>query len=267
MNMMIELREAWYEAVHKRKSRRSFTSELTEKEVQQMQEFCSTVNSAAEGIRIVLVDNSDISVFTGALGPIGKIQGTRSFAAFIGNTDSAHMYEKAGYAGEAFILEAADAGIDTCWVAGLFSMEKVKDLVKLEQGEVICAVTPLGHAKASYGLGERLLCRMLGSRKRKDLESMCRGLSMERRPDWLQCSLEAARLAPSAMNRQPWMFHATDDAVMISVAGEGEIKHLEGKRLDCGIAMLHLELGARHKKAEGNWKFLELPEVAIFEKL
>lgn len=265
--MIIELKDAWYDAVRKRKSRRSFASELSESQFQRMQEFCTTVNSAAEGVRIALVDNSDTSVFTGALGPIGKIQGTRSFAAFIGNTNDPHMYEKVGYAGEAFILEAADAGIDTCWVAGLFSKEKVKDLVKLEQGEVVCAVTPLGLAKASYSLGERLLCGMIGSRKRKDLESMCVGLSMERRPDWLQCSLEAARLAPSAMNRQPWMFHAADDAVMISVAGEGEVKHLEGKRLDCGIAMLHLELGARHKKALGNWKFLELPEVAIFEKL
>ena len=267
MSMVVEVQEAWYDAIRKRRSRRSFASGLTQEELDRMQAFCETVKSSSEGVRIVLVDKSDTSVFTGAVGPIGKIQGTRSFAAFIGNTKDPHVYEKVGYMGEAFILEAAAAGIDTCWVSGLFSKEKVGSLVKLKKDEDVYAVTPLGHAKTSYTLGERLLCQVLGSRKRKDLESMCVGLKMESRPDWLQCALEAARLAPSAKNRQPWKFHVTDDAVQVSVAGDNSQKDRDGKRLDCGIAMLHLELGALHKKAKGNWKFLEPPEVAVFEKL
>ena len=34
--------------------------------------------------------------------------------------------------------------------------------------------------------------------------------------------------------------------------------------LDCGIAMLHFELGARAAGLPGEWEFLEAPEVARY---
>jgi hypothetical protein len=36
------------------------------------------------------------------------------------------------------------------------------------------------------------------------------------------------------------------------------------RRLDCGIAMLHFELGARAAGLTGEWEFLEAPEVARY---
>jgi hypothetical protein len=36
------------------------------------------------------------------------------------------------------------------------------------------------------------------------------------------------------------------------------------KRLDCGIAMLHLEVAIRHFGKGGRWEFLEAPLVARF---
>ncbi len=38
------------------------------------------------------------------------------------------------------------------------------------------------------------------------------------------------------------------------------------KRLDCGIAMLHLELGARAAGTSGSWEFLKSPGVAQFNR-
>jgi len=35
--------------------------------------------------------------------------------------------------------------------------------------------------------------------------------------------------------------------------------------LDCGIAMLHLELGARSSGANGRWAALAPPDVARYE--
>ncbi|MDI3546615.1 MAG: hypothetical protein PWR10_267 [Halanaerobiales bacterium] len=48
-----------------------------------------------------------------------------------------------------------------------------------------------------------------------------------------------------SVNRQPWRFRFSDGGVTISV--DNPDKDLYSKRLDCGIAMLHFELGARKK--------------------
>ena len=82
-------------------------------------------------------------------------------------------------------------------------------------------------------------------------------------PLWAKEALEAARLAPSAANRQPWRFLLTENSITITVDGLRDT-HGVSKRLDCGIAMLHIELGARHAGVEGRWEYLQPPDVARF---
>jgi hypothetical protein len=83
------------------------------------------------------------------------------------------------------------------------------------------------------------------------------------RAEIVKC-LEAARLAPSAGNRQPWRFSAGSGFVEIGAAGARDSERYS-KRLDCGIAMLHLELGARAAGKTGAWSLLEYPRVARYE--
>jgi hypothetical protein len=82
-------------------------------------------------------------------------------------------------------------------------------------------------------------------------------------PEWTMDVLEATRLSPSAMNRQPWRFHVEVDSVTIATNEAGHDFNLS-KRLDCGIAMLHLEVAALNKGMHGTWELLETPEVARF---
>jgi len=76
--------------------------------------------------------------------------------------------------------------------------------------------------------------------------------------------LTTATFAPSAHNRQPWRFAAGPGTVEVRMAGSGDVERFP-KRLDCGIAMLHLELGARAAGKSGTWSWLEAPGVARFE--
>ena len=75
--------------------------------------------------------------------------------------------------------------------------------------------------------------------------------------------IEAARLAPSARNRQPWRFRVQDSSIVVTEDGKPSLPGIS-KRLDCGIAMLHLELGARAAGTSGSWKLLNSPDVARF---
>jgi len=67
-------------------------------------------------------------------------------------------------------------------------------------------------------------------------------------------ALEAARLAPSAVNRQPWRFFLGENAIAVSLDKVRDTDKIS-RRLDCGIAMLHLELGARHSGVAANWTY------------
>ncbi len=48
----------------------------------------------------------------------------------------------------------------------------------------------------------------------------------------------------------------------LAIAASGGRDRTVSKRLECGIAMLHFELGARAMGLSGRWDFLPSPDVA-----
>ena len=68
------------------------------------------------------------------------------------------------------------------------------------------------------------------------------------------------------MNRQPWSFDVEDDSITVSVRTRGTEFNVS-KRLDCGIAMLHIEVAAMNCGVRGEWQFLKAPQVARFSAL
>jgi len=102
------------------------------------------------------------------------------------------------------------------------------------------------------------------SHRRRPLSGLVTGLQDSEWPQWIRAALEAARLAPSAVNRQPWRFYVEPNGITVSV---NSIRREFGlsKRLCCGIAMLHIEVAALHCGMRGMWQFLEAPHVARFK--
>jgi hypothetical protein len=124
-------------------------------------------------------------------------------------------------------------------------------------------VTPIGYAADALTFVEKTMKAFVKSGRRKSLEELV--VSGTFQEEWQRSALESTRLAPSAVNRQPWRFRLEPGAVGVTMdeAGPGGV---EAKRLDCGIAMLHLELGARSAGVEGSWEFSDDPGVAVFRK-
>ena len=108
------------------------------------------------------------------------------------------------------------------------------------------------------------MARLARSRSRLPLYKLVRGLPREKWPEWVSVCLEAARLAPSATNRQPWGFDVQENSVTVFVRTGGP-EFSVSKRLDCGIAMLHLEVAAANCGCKGEWEFLPPPQVARFK--
>ena len=255
----------WHPAIEKRRSRRHFDPSLplAPETLAALEKVCNEF-APFPSARSRLVTESAESVFKGIIGSYGKVKGTPAFIAFIGDTDDPFIQEKVGYTGEAIILEATALGLNTCWVAGFFRPEIVASLIEVSNKERVLAVTPVGYAQESESWEEKLMTRFGRSHNRLPLSKLVRGLPKEQWPDWVNVSLEAARLAPSAVNRQPWGFNVQDDSITVFVRTSGPEFNVS-KRLDCGIAMLHVEVAAVNSGCKGEWEFFPSPQVAKFK--
>jgi len=216
--------------------------------------------------RSCLVTESVKDVFKSIIGSYGKIKGAPAFIAFIGNMNSASVQEEVGYTGEGVILEATTLGLNTCWVAGFFKPESVVSLVEIKSNERVLAVTPVGYARRFESLEEQLMTGFGRTHQRVPISKLMSKMRNDELPEWIRASIQAARLAPSAVNRQPWGFNVQDGSITVYVRTGGS-EFSVSKRLDCGIAMLHIEVAALNCGVRGDWQLLKAPRVARFSAL
>jgi len=256
----------WYKAIFHRISRRGFDLKNIEpNELQSLSEFCNYFQPFS-GVRAELgIDFSD-KLFKGAIGSYGKIKDAKVFIAFIGDTKDPNVNEKIGYFGEGIILEATARGFDTCWVGGYFNPEVVADLLHIKANERVYAVTPIGHALKEFSSQEIRIRNYIKAHKRVSIEELVTGIDRYLWPKWVEEALKGARIAPSAHNNQPWQFSVSPESITISISKKrGKLKQFN--RMDCGIALLHIQLGALHAGVNGSYRFLNDPDVAVFNKI
>jgi nitroreductase len=264
----------WAAAVVARHSTRTFNGRpVSPGLLGRMESFVSGL-PALDTARVLLVREVPAEVFTGFAGGYGKVVGAPSALVMIGNEGDPAVQESVGYLGEAAILEATSLELDTCWVAGFFDRTVAQTMVELLPGERVLAISPLGYGQPRPRAGERLLKAMVGAQKRRPIQDVAPGYDEERWPAWATEGVRLARLAPSAVNRQPWSIELlTEDdpltrpreavGARISVVERGSEGHVS-RRLDCGIAMLHFEVGVRLMGGAGAWDLLDAPQVARY---
>ena len=257
----------WYPAIDKRRSRRHFDANrpIESDKLSALDTLCKWFMPFPNA-RSCLVTESVKEVFRGIIGSYGKIKGAPAFIAFIGNMNSASVQEEVGYTGEGVILEATALGLNTCWVAGFFKPEIVASLVEIKHNERVLAVTPVGYARRFESLEEKLMTGFGRTHSRLAVSRLISELGHDTLPEWIRATIQAARLAPSAVNRQPWGFDVRNGSITVSVRTSGPDFNVS-KRLDCGIAMLHIEVAALNCRVRGEWQFLKPPNVARFNSL
>jgi hypothetical protein len=252
----------WYQAIPKRVSRRFYDGRPLAPEIlEQLRRVCSDFRPFP-GARAVLLNNPPSELFR-SLGPFGRISRVPCAVVFIGDKSSPDMPVAVGYTGEGIMLEATALGLSTCWVGGFFNPSVAASLAKIAENETIPAITPIGYTGEESTLSEKLMKGFARGHKRKPLAKLTTEMAESAWPEWTKKALEAARLAPSAVNRQPWRFRIQSDSITVF-----EDRLTPGynisKRLDCGIAMMHIEAAARSSGINGRWEFGQAPEVARF---
>jgi hypothetical protein len=223
---------------------------------------------------VAILESSPAEVFTGLVGSYGRISGALSSLVLIGASSDPTVQESAGYLMEAALLEATSLGIDTCWVGGFFNRKLTSSLMNLGGDDIVMAVSPLGYRQERQRSAERMLKMVIKAHTRRPIEEIAPGFDEDRWPAWAAEGARLARVAPSAVNRQPWSIglwpeNAVDSSpeeargVVFSTVKRGTEGGIS-RRLDCGIAMLHFEVGARLMGASGHWELLAEPQVGLY---
>lgn len=189
------------------------------------------------GLHMQLVLNEP-RAFKGILS-YGEFHGVENYVAVVGKKAKG-TEELAGYYGEKIVLLAQTLGLNTCWVG--MTYRKVTDAVTVADDEKLYCVIAIG-----YGVTQG------GSHKIKGAEQVSNVSANT--PDWFRHGVEAALLAPTAMNQQKFYFEyqATAQGEKPKVAAKRKYSMFGYTEMDLGIAKYHFEIGA----GKDNFDFAE----------
>lgn len=167
--------------------------------------------------------------FAGGMAKYGKFSGISNYIAVVGNKGDDTLL---GYYGEKVVIRAQMLGLNTCWVGLSFS--KQPDSYQVLAGEKLFCVISLG-----YGANQGV------QHKNKPLENFAEANGPM--PEWFRQGVEAAILAPTAVNQQKFMFILHDGN---RVEAKAKFSLIGYAKLDLGIAKYHFEVGAGKENFE-----------------
>lgn len=207
---------------------------LEEETAAKLQAVIDSVNEES-GLHIQLVLNEP-RAFSSIMAHYGKFSGVTSYIAMAGNK-SADFQEKIGYYGEKIVLEAQLLGLNTCWVAATY--RRVPGTITLEKGEKLSVVIALGYGETQGNTHKsrplRELCDFEGTEKSAEGKA---GL-LAAAPSWFKEGLDAAQMAPTAMNQQKFCFVLNQNGTVKATAPMGFYT-----KMDLGIVKYHFEVAA-----------------------
>lgn len=187
-----------------------------------LNELAKQINEKA-GLHIQIIYDEP-KCFEGFLAHYGKFTGVANYIALVGKK-SPSLEEDLGYYGEQLVLKAQELGLNTCWVA----LTHGKSSAVVNRGEKQVCLISLG-----YGANQGAV------HKNKPLEAVCN--VPDAMPDWFAAGMEAALLAPTAMNQQKFFFTLNADGSVSAKCGSGFYT-----KLDLGIVKYHFEMLANKK--------------------
>ena len=217
------------EAIQARHSVRAYKEQpLTDVDAQALQEKIDEVNRKGR-LHIQLIRNEP-KAFLGPFARYGKFRGVTDYLVMAG-VKADDLDDRIGYYGEQLVLFAQTIGMNTCWVG--LSYTKIPGTYVLNEGEVIKAYISIGYGE-TQGVSHKI--------KRIDQVSNVSDTT----PEWFRCGVEAALLAPTAINQQKFSFELlpAENGQLPRVLAKRHFSLVGYTQMDLGIAKYHFELGA-----------------------
>jgi len=216
------------EAIEARHSVRAYKEQpLTEDVVKVLEEQIADFNRDGK-LHIQLIQNEP-KAFQGTMAKYGKFRNVNNYIVMAGKK-SEDLDERVGYYGEHLVLLAQTLGMNTCWVG--LSYSKVPGTYVLADGEKIACYIVIGYGK-TQGVSHKI----------KTIEQVSNASDIT--PAWFKKGVEAALLAPTAVNQQKFSFEYIGmENNRHKVHARKGFSMIGYTQMDLGIAKYHFEIGA-----------------------
>ncbi len=205
------------EIMKQRHSVRQYTDKKIEKEKRDALDELATRINEKTGLHIQIFYDEP-KCFNSMIAHYGSFKGVNNYITLVGEKSS-KLDESLGYFGEQIVLKAQELGLNTCWVA----LNHGKSNAKIDKGEKQVCVIALGYGETN-GVPHK-------SKSVSQVSNYRQGM-----PEWFLQGVEAALLAPTAVNQQKFYFELLQDSSVKATSGKGFYT-----RLDLGIAEYHFE--------------------------
>ena len=216
------------EAIEARHSVRAYNGQpLSGEIVNVLQDRIAELNREGQ-LHIQLILNEP-KAFLGTLAKYGRFRGVNNYIVMAGRKTE-DLDERVGYYGEHLVLLAQTLGLNTCWVG--LSYSKVPGTYVLDEGEKIACYIAVGYGE-TQGVAHKI----------KTVEQVSN--ATDKTPLWFKRGVEAALLAPTAVNQQKFSFKyvGINDGRHQVLAKRG-FSMIGYTQMDLGIAKYHFEIGA-----------------------
>jgi hypothetical protein len=223
------------EAIKARHSVRAYKAQpLAEDVVMALEKGIEEMNRQGN-LHIQLIKNEP-KAFQGKLAKYGKFSNVTNYLVMAG-PKGADLDERIGYYGEHLVLLAQTLGLNTCWVG--LSYSKIPGTYVLGDNEKIACYIAIGYGE-TQGV----------NRKTKTVEQVSNANDIT--PFWFRVGVEAALLAPTAVNQQKFFFEYTParDGKPVQVIAKRSFSLIGYTQIDLGIAKYHFEVGAGKESFE-----------------
>ena len=172
------------EAIEARHSVRAYKAQpLSEETVKVLEDEIVTLNNEGQ-LHIQLICNEP-KAFQGTMAKYGKFRNANNYLVMAGKKAD-DLDERIGYYGEHLVLLAQTLGLNTCWVG--LSYSKVPGTYELGKDEKIACYIAIGYGE-TQGVGHKI----------KTVEQVSNASDIT--PSWFKKGVEAALLAPTAVNQ------------------------------------------------------------------
>ena len=241
------------EAIEVRHSVRAYKDQpLADEVARRLEEEIAVVNQKGN-LHVQLIRNEP-KAFQGTMAKYGKFRNANNYIVMAGKKAASQreesktsldspereqartkfkaedLDERVGYYGEHLVLLAQTLGLNTCWVG--LSYSKVPGTYVLDEGEKIACYIAIGYGE-TQGAGHKI--KTVGQVSN----------ASDATPSWFRKGVEAALLAPTAVNQQKFSFE------YVGVKdGRHQVRAKKGfsmigyTKMDLGIAKYHFEVGA-----------------------
>ncbi len=216
------------EAIEARHSVRAYKEQPLSAEIVKLLEE-KIIELNREGKLHVQLILNEPKAFQGPFAKYGKFRGVNNYIVMVGKKDD-DLDERIGYYGEQLVIYAQTLGLNTCWVG--LSYTKIPGTYVLDEDEKIACYIAIGYGE-TQGVNH----------KSKTVEQVSNANDIT--PSWFKKGVEAALLAPTAINQQKFSFE------YVGVKdGRHQVHAKKGfslvgyTQMDLGIAIYHFEIGA-----------------------